>query len=153
MNYLTIDSPVGVLTLFANKECLISVQFKANKNNTSSPILEKTQLQLQEYFMGKRKIFSIPLGPKGTKFQATVWRLLLKIPIGKTKTYGELAKECGSFPRAIGHACKFNPIPIIIPCHRVIKKNKDLGGYSGGNGKKTKRDLLLMEGYKALENF
>ena len=148
MNHLTIDSPVGALTLFAKEEYIVSIQFKAQKRNYPTDILKKTKAQLSEYFLGERKHFTVPIRLGGTHFQKSVWYLISKIPKGKTKTYGQLAKEYKTSPRAIGYACKVNPIPIIIPCHRVIGLKNDLKGYSGGQGQKTKRQLLLIEGYR-----
>jgi O-6-methylguanine DNA methyltransferase len=87
-----------------------------------------------------------PGGPEGTAFQQRVWRALSAIPFGETRSYGELARELGSAARAVGGACGANPIPIIIPCHRVLAANRRLGGFSGGDGLSSKQQLLAHEG-------
>lgn len=99
-----------------------------------TPLLLTAVCQLEEYFSGNRKDFSLPLAPEGTAFQQAVWQALLTIPYGHTKSYGEIAKEVGhpKAYRAVGLANKRNPIAIFIPCHRVIGSNKTLTGYSGG---------------------
>lgn len=107
-------------------------------------ILEETELileckkQLEEYFAGKRKIFDLPLAPKGTEFQQKVWKALQEIPYGETRTYGEIAAAIGNpkAARAVGMANNKNPIGIIIPCHRVVGANGKLVGYAGGMEKK-----------------
>lgn len=120
------------------KECL----------NTETPILRKAATQLREYFAGKRKVFDLPLAipKKGTEFQKKAWQSLCKIPFGTTTSYGAQAAAmgCASAVRAVGSANGRNPLPILIPCHRVIQKNGHLGGYSGGI--KVKEYLLKLEG-------
>ena len=105
--------------------------------------------QLREYFAGKRRVFDGPLAPEGTDFQQRVWRCLCEIPYGATISYGELAARVGNFKasRAVGLANGRNPIPIVIPCHRVIGKNGTLVGYGGGLS--IKRTLLAIEGRQA----
>jgi methylated-DNA-[protein]-cysteine S-methyltransferase len=102
--------------------------------------------QLHEYFSGKRKTFTFPLAPRGTEFQLAVWNALLEIPYGDTTTYAELARRIGrpSAVRAVGAANGANPIPVIIPCHRVIGSNGTLTGYGGGI--ERKQWLLALEG-------
>ncbi len=108
-------------------------------------ILKKTSQQLQEYFAGKRKVFDLPLAPKGTEFQQKVWRALKEIPFGETRSYGEIAKRIGQpkASRAVGGANNKNPLPIFIPCHRVIGANGKLVGYAGGL--EVKKTLLNVE--------
>ena len=103
--------------------------------------------QLKEYFAGRRTDFDLPLAPQGTEFQRDVWRRLQEIPYGETISYGELAKRIGNpkASRAVGAANGSNPIPIVIPCHRVLAK-AGLGGYSGSGGLETKQALLTLEG-------
>lgn len=101
--------------------------------------------QLIDYLNKEREIFSIPIDPVGTTFQKSVWREIKKIPYGEVKTYGEIAKNLDSAARAVGGACGKNPIPIIIPCHRVIGTNRSLTGFSGGDGNLTKEALILIE--------
>lgn len=102
--------------------------------------------QLDEYFKGKRQTFDLALDLKGTDFQKSVWKALLNIPYGTVKSYSEIAREIGlpNAARAVGSANGANPVPIVVPCHRVIAKNGTLGGYSGGLD--IKRKLLNIEG-------
>lgn len=103
--------------------------------------------QLEEYFSGARRQFDIPLHAPGTAFRQRVWRALQAIPHGETRTYGELARELNSSPRAVGGACRANPIPIVIPCHRVLARH-GLGGYDGdveGASMLVKQWLLAHE--------
>ena len=105
------------------------------------------QAEFQAYLNNPKHQWNLKLKPQGTEFQLAVWARLRKIPVGETVTYGELAKELNSHPRAIGQACKKNPIPIIIPCHRVLSKQGN-GGYSGattGNKLEFKESLLRHE--------
>ena len=111
--------------------------------------LKKAAQQLQEYLQGKRTVFDIPLAPDGTAFQKQVWEALLKIPYGETSSYGKLARDIGKpgAARAVGLANNRNPIPVIIPCHRVIGSDGSLVGYGGGLPMKEK--LLALEKQKA----
>lgn len=111
-----------------------------------SKLLDNALDQLEHYFSGSLKTFHLPLNPKGTSFQKKVWQALLKIPYGSVQTYGEIAKSIGNpkASRAVGMANHNNPIAIVIPCHRVIGKNKRLTGYAGGLH--FKAHLLKLEG-------
>ena len=108
-------------------------------------LLKKASQQLKDYFEGKRKIFELPLSPKGTDFQQSVWKALLEIPFGETRSYGDIAKRIGNpkASRAVGMANNRNPIAIFIPCHRVIGANGSLVGYGGGLD--IKKYLLSIE--------
>ena len=145
-----IDSPIGWLKLTASNKALQSVQFVDKKdggeNTGRSSILEKAALQFAAYFKGDRSTFALPLEPNGTEFQQTVWKTLSTIPYGSTITYSELAQRLGDINkvRAVGRANGQNPLPIILPCHRVIGSNNKLTGYAGGIEKK--RWLLQHEG-------
>lgn len=151
--YKVIKSPVGSLVLISNKSALIGIEFENEKVENlpnkplkdNHPILKKAEKQLIEYFAGNRKEFDIPLKLEGTDFQKKVWQELTKIPFGKTISYQELAEKMGNKnkARAVGNANGKNPIPIIIPCHRVIEKNGKLGGFGGGL--KIKKFLLQLE--------
>ena len=110
-------------------------------------MLEEARRQLNAYFDGRLKYFDLPLAPQGSLFQRAVWDQLRRIPFGTARTYGDSAVAIGNAPRAIGGACGRNPIPIIIPCHRVVAKGGRLGGLSGYAGLETKRRLLRLEGY------
>ncbi len=144
----TILSPVGNLRLESDDSGLTSIQFVGEKiENTleSSQILTETEIQLNDYFSGNRKTFDIPLNPKGTTFQKEVWDYVKKITFGKTASYLDISKQMGSitYTRAVGMANGKNPIPIIIPCHRIIGTNGKLTGYAGGL--ERKKWLLLHE--------
>ncbi|MDO9576737.1 MAG: methylated-DNA--[protein]-cysteine S-methyltransferase [Candidatus Cloacimonadales bacterium] len=142
----TIDSPIGKLGLYADETHLLRLTFCAagEKRNTNK-ILKETEKQLQEYFAGKRTEFNIPLKLEGTEFRQQAWNELQKIPYGETISYQELAERVGSSKkaRAVGNANHYNPIPIIVPCHRVVRKSGDLGGFGGGLD--VKEYLLELE--------
>jgi len=146
MPYLTCPSPLGALTLFEEDGKIISLDWGAVDGGEETPLLRKAADQLEAYFDGELKQFDLPLDPHGTAFQKKLWRALEAIPYGSTLTYGELASRIDSAPRAIGGACGRNPIPIIIPCHRVLAAGGKMGGYSGHEGTDTKEFLLHLEG-------
>lgn len=106
----------------------------SDSDEAVSSIIEKTKLQLKEYTEGKRRDFDLPIRPEGTEFRIKVWEELRRIPYGETITYGELARRVGNPKayRAVANACGANPIPIIIPCHRVVASRGKTGGYTGG---------------------
>ncbi len=110
------------------------VQAEGFRPDPQYPLLVETQMQLEEYFASRRKVFKLPLAPSGTPFQMQIWKLLQDIPFGKTASYGELAALAGdaNASRAVGMANNRNPIPIIIPCHRVIGSSGALTGFGGG---------------------
>ncbi len=133
----TIETPVGYLELTSNQQFLLSVSFAETFGLSSDfqpDILKGSVLQINEYFEGKRKEFSLNLQPAGTDFQLKVWEELKKVPFGETASYLDIAIKIGSKnnTRAVGLANGKNPIPIIIPCHRVIGTNGKLTGYAGG---------------------
>jgi len=146
--YRNIRGLAGDLLLVSDGEFILEIKFCNDRNVIDSviPILVETEKQIIQYLAGKREKFDVPLNPIGTDFQLSVWNELKKIPYGKTISYQELAHRVGNnnASRAVGNANGKNPIPIIIPCHRVIRKNGDLGGYGGGI--KIKRKLLELEG-------
>ena len=148
-----LSTPIGELTLTASDTALVGVAFpswrhrpRRARRDTMSEILGRAKDQLIEYFAGTRQVFDIPLGATGTEFEHRVWDLVQAIPYGSTRTYGDLAKRLGSLKeaRAVGSANGKNPIPIIVPCHRVIGANGDLTGFGGGI--ERKRWLLQHEG-------
>ena len=146
MPYQSFVSPVGPLTVFEEAGAIIVVEFGRAPDPQATSLLEEAGRQLDAYFDGKLKSFDLPLVPQGTVHQRAVWDAMMQIPYGALKTYGEIAKEIGSAARAVGGACGQNPIPIIIPCHRVVGGGGRLTGYSGGEGLDTKRALLRLEG-------
>ena len=133
-----INSPIGKIEIVEENEKITELNiYNKKKNNIiekDTKLLLETQKQLKEYFEGKRTKFEIPLNPKGTEFMKNVWKELLKIPYGETRTYKEIAEKIGNSKasRAVGMANNKNPIPIIIPCHRVIGSNNKLVGYALG---------------------
>jgi methylated-DNA-[protein]-cysteine S-methyltransferase len=146
MPQLAFNSPVGPLTLSEEDGVIVSLDWGWPPDSEETPLLLKARDQLEEYFDGRRQAFDLPLGPFGTAFQKRVWQALAAIPFGSIRTYGALAAELGTAARALGGACGRNPIPILIPCHRVLATNGGLGGYSGMDGVETKQFLLRLEG-------
>ena len=146
MYFKTTKSPLGALTLFAEVNGIVALEFGNIPKERSSPILQEAISQLAAYFKGDLKHFDLPLRATGTDFQKAVWDLIVKIPYGSTRSYGDLSRDLGSAPRAVGGACGKNPIPIIVPCHRIRAANYKVGGFSGGDGTDTKISLLRIEG-------
>ena len=142
----TIESPVGPLTIAVENEAIAAVDFGSGGGpRPNGGVLAEAARQLTEYFAGERREFALPLAPQGTPFRLRVWEAMQSIPYGQTRSYGDLARALDSAPRAIGGACGANPIPLIIPCHRVVAASGALGGFSGGAGCDTKRQLLALE--------
>jgi methylated-DNA-[protein]-cysteine S-methyltransferase len=146
MPQLSLHSPVGDITLSEEEGKIISLDWGWSPLQAKTPLLEKAAVQLNDYFDGTLTRFDLPLAPPGTPFQRKVWQSLSLIPYGATRSYGEIADELGSHARAVGNACGLNPIPIIIPCHRVLGGGGKLCGYSGDGGILTKKQLLNLEG-------
>lgn len=146
MEIYTFKTSIGILTAIEKKGRLISLKFcETSCKTTNSEILLSTETQINEYLSGRRRHFDIPVSFCGTDFQKKVWFALLDIDYGETKCYGDIADFLGvpSANRAVGNAVGANPIAIIVPCHRVIRKNGDLGNYA--YGKEIKKDLLHLE--------
>lgn len=142
------DSPVGGLRLHASAGLLTAVEFDAQPvgGRVDDPLLDEAERQLREYFAGERRTFDLPLANDGTEFQRKVWGELRRIPYGETATYGEVARRLGYEPvvsRAVGAANGANPLPILVPCHRVVGADGSLTGYAGGA--ERKRVLLELE--------
>ena len=154
-SYNTMKSPVGKLKLVASDRGLAAILWENDKptrvrlsplaESKEHPVLLETERQLNEYFAGKRKKFSLKFDCAGTEFQKAVWRALAMIPFGETRSYGEIARQIGNpkAVRAVGAANGKNPISIIVPCHRVIGANGKLTGFAGGL--ETKASLLKFE--------
>lgn len=148
---VTFDSPLGKLCINVKGDRLCAINIGKDGQGACSDdnnILKQLQMELQAYFNNGACRFSIPLDLQGTEFQKRVWHALSRIPAGDTTTYGQLATQLNSSPRAIGNACRANPVPIVIPCHRVIAK-QGIGGYDGqrsGRRLDIKRWLLRHEG-------
>ena len=147
MPCLFYDSPVGPMTLVQEGEALTRLDFDVpSQPEEATPLLLEACRQLREYFAGERKAFALPLAPAGTEFQKKVWAALREIPWGETRSYGDIARAIGkpTACRAVGMANGRNPLPIFIPCHRVIGTNGSSTGSSGGL--ERKRFLLRLEG-------
>jgi methylated-DNA-[protein]-cysteine S-methyltransferase len=146
MFYYTFDSYIGMLTIAADEKNIKAVFFgEYDGESTLTPLISNAVTQLNEYFNGERKVFSLPLCPDGTDFQKSVWNALTDIPYGKTASYKEIAERINvpKGARAVGNANNKNPIVIIIPCHRVIGADGKLSGYGGGTD--IKKKLLNLE--------
>ena len=142
---LTVDTPTGGVTITVEEDAVVGATW-GGRGSDNTPLLREAAAQLSDYFAGRRRAFDLPLHPQGTEFHLAVWREMLAIPFGRTKSYGDLAKSTGGIARAVGTACGANPIPIFIPCHRVLAADRQLGGFSGGRGPETKAFLLTLEG-------
>ncbi|KQY58831.1 cysteine methyltransferase [Aeromicrobium sp. Root495] len=143
-----IDSPIGGLRLHVSAGLLTAIDFDATPRGArvEDPLLDTVERQLDEYFAGRRTEFDLPLANDGTEFQQKVWGELQRIPFGETASYGQIAARLGYEPvvsRAVGAANGANPIPVVVPCHRVIGSNGTLTGYAGGL--ERKRILLALE--------
>jgi methylated-DNA-[protein]-cysteine S-methyltransferase len=145
MPQLSCLTPLGEVTLSEEGGVIVALDWGRGRDQTRTPLLAEAAAQLQDYFDGARSGFDLPVDPHGTAFQRRVWDRLRAIPPGEARSYGDLARELGTAARAIGQANGANPIPVIIPCHRVLAARGGLGGYSGGEGPSTKLWLLRHE--------
>jgi methylated-DNA-[protein]-cysteine S-methyltransferase len=141
---LSLHTPVGDLSVAEADGAIVSVDWGWGRDQDETALLRSAREQLHAYFDCALTAFDLPLAPEGSPYRQRVWRALLAIPYGATRTYLDIAREAGGSPRSVGGANGANPIPIIIPCHRVVATNGP-GGYSGGEGLPTKRALLLLE--------
>ncbi len=145
MDHSCIESPIGHLALFATARGVAKIQFcntapaSASPAQTNNPHLIQLRKELAQYFAGKRQTFKCALDIEGTEFQKSVWTKLAAIPFGQTRAYGEIAIQIGNpnASRAVGGANNKNPVPIILPCHRVVGANHALVGYAGEIWRKT----------------
>ena len=138
------DSPIGPLGADAAEGRIIRLRWGAG-SLSDGPLAERLRDELAGYFAGRLQAFTVPLAITGTAFQRAFLTALTRIPFGRTRTYGDLAADLGVSAQAIGQACGANPIPILIPCHRVLGAN-GLGGFSGPRGIEDKVALLRLEG-------
>jgi methylated-DNA-[protein]-cysteine S-methyltransferase len=144
MPQLSLHSPLGDVTVSEEEGAVVALDWGWGRDQQETTLLRAARAQLFAYFDRELTVFNLPLALRGTAFQQRVWRALRAIPYGQTRSYADLAADLGSAARAVGQANAVNPIPIIIPCHRVVAAN-GLGGYSGGDGLLTKRALLELE--------
>lgn len=150
-----LDSPIGRIELVGDGAAVVSLTIERNgrlphdgEAEASDLVLDRAAEQLSEYFAGSRTAFDVPVVLRGTEFQKSVWARLAELEFGEVTSYGELGLSTGrpSAGRAVGGAVGANPVPILIPCHRVLASNSRITGYSGGNGIPTKIWLLDHEG-------
>lgn len=152
---ISLPSPFGILTLTSDGHSITALDWGAVQGvalTSSLPLLNQAVDQLNAYFSGSLTQFELPLAASGSAFQRRIWNGLCQIPYGVTWTYGQLARHCDTAARAVGGACGANPIPIIIPCHRILAATGP-GGYSGLGGLATKNWLLRLEGVPASDLF
>lgn len=145
---VAVPSPFGPLTLLADQIGITALEWREGRQD-DMPILRHAAVQLEQYFAGDRRDFTVPIRLTCSDFQRNVCAAMSAIPFGETRTYGDLATQLGVPAQAIGQACRGNPLPILIPCHRVLGAN-GLGGYSGDGGIETKVALLRHEGAAGL---
>lgn len=145
----TLDTPLGRLTVESREGHVTRLRWGAGPKGGETPEIRAALTQLQAYFSGERREFDLPLRVEGSDFQRAVCKAMQAIPFGETRTYGDLARALNAPAQAVGGACGGNPIPVIIPCHRVLGA-RSLGGYSGDGGVETKVWLLRHEGAAGL---
>ncbi|MBB4211188.1 methylated-DNA-[protein]-cysteine S-methyltransferase [Rhodothalassium salexigens DSM 2132] len=146
MPQLSLHSPVGDLTLSEEDGVLVAVDWGWGRDQADTALLRAARQQMHAFFDDDLAAFDLPLAPAATAFQDRVRAALLAIPRGQTRSYGDLARRLDSSARAVGLACARNPLPILVPCHRVLAGDGALRGYAGEGGVETKRDLLRLEG-------
>ena len=141
------DSPVGVLAIRFAGSAVCELNFldePVPQCSLESPLMRQLRTQLQDYFASSNSAFAVSLELRGTDFQRRVWHALQQIPVGEVRTYGQLAEQLHSSARAVGNACRHNPTPIIVPCHRVVSA-RGLGGYCGKMvGAEVRRKYWLL---------
>ena len=152
MSAVFLDTPVGRLRISAAGGAIAGVAWRgsapageedAGEEDERDALIDEAAAQIGAYFAGRLKRFSLPLAPAGTPFRERARDAMAAIPYGETRSYAELAAAIGSVPRAVGGACAGNPVPLLVPCHRVTAAGGELGGWSGGPG--AKRALLALE--------
>lgn len=163
MAHISLHTPIADLTIFEHDAAIVAVEwgwtdavdFKTSLRDGEITrgqiaLLQEAKRQIDAYFDGELKQFDLPLNPYGTDHQQSVWQAMQQIPYGEVRSYGDLATDLKSSAQAVGTACGRNPLPILIPCHRIVASgtkgsDKWLGGYSGDGGPWTKRALLTLE--------
>lgn len=149
MNRIVVESPVGRLVLTEENGTLTRLGWGGTPEGHETPPLAEARAQIEAYFAATRTRFELPLRVDASAFQRAVCDAMLAIPFGETTTYGDIARTLGASAQAVGNACGANPLPLLIPCHRVLAATS-LGGYSGAGGVETKVALLRHEGAAGL---
>lgn len=142
----SLETATGRFSVTEEDDAIVAAAWGGAAHEDDTPLLREALAQLEDYFAGQRQAFDLPLEPVGNELQQAVWRALQAIPYGKTRTYGEIATAVDSLPQPVGQACGANPIPILIPCHRVVAAGGGSGGFSAPGGLATKYGLLKLEG-------
>jgi len=150
MEQAVIDSPLGAIRIKARDGAITRLRWTRDPVDADPPtpgsLLARAAEQLAEYFAGERDDFDLPVSPGGTDFQRAVWDAMVAIPKGGYRTYGDVAGELGASARSVGTACGAKPIPVIIPCHRILAAGSKLSGFSAEGGVEDKVWLLRHEG-------
>jgi methylated-DNA-[protein]-cysteine S-methyltransferase len=141
---VSLHTQVGDITVSEEDGQIVALDWGWGRDQASTRLLNRARDQLHGYFDGASAPFDLPLAPQGTAYRQRIWAALCRIPLGGTRSYQDIAREAGGSARSVGGANAANPIPILIPCHRVLATG-GLGGYSGGDGLATKRILLGLE--------
>lgn len=144
MPQLSLHSPVGDLTISEEEGEIVALDWGWGRDQQPTPLLARAKAALEAYFDGATLPDDLPLAPRGSAYRRLVWQALRAIPAGQTRTYLDIARIAGGSARSVGGANAANPIPILIPCHRVVGTGNP-GGYSGGEGLPTKHALLALE--------
>ena len=141
---LSTQTPFGAVTLSEDEDAIVALDWGWGRDQSGTRLLLRAREQLQAYLDGTLERFDLPLRPFGSAYQQQIWQALAAIPYAQTRTYTQVAAEVGGSARSVGQANSRNPIPVIIPCPRVVAA-RGLGGYSGADGLDTKRALLALE--------
>ena len=146
MPQLTCLTPLGEVTVSEEDGAIVALDWGRGRDQARTPLLLRAVAQLQDYFDNPASGFNLPLAPYGSAFQRRVWDALRAIPVGACRSYGDLARDLGTSARAVGQANGANPIPLLIPCHRVLAAGHQPGGFSASGGALTKLRMLGIEG-------
>jgi methylated-DNA-[protein]-cysteine S-methyltransferase len=146
---LSLHTPIGPITVSAEEHAIVAVDWGWGRDQDPTPLLSRAKAWLQAYFDGAIEPMTLPLAPAGTPYRQRIWAAICMIPPGQTWSYAAVAQAAGGSPRSVGGAMAANPLPVLVPCHRVVGRgpggSATIGGYSGGEGIETKRFLLDLE--------
>jgi methylated-DNA-[protein]-cysteine S-methyltransferase len=149
-----VKTPFAVLGIRTDGRAITAIEYLPKSERAAAPadpVAKRAVAELERYLADPRHRFTLPLAPRGTVFQRRVWDAIAAIPVGESRTYGEIARSVRSAPRAVGQACGANPIALVVPCHRVVGSKGALGGFmnaADGDPLAVKRWLLVHEGYR-----